>query len=353
MSKTIIVPDLFAIISWPYECKVNPQYHSNAMESKKWMETFQILPPTDLTAFHRFNFPLLASLFYPTISQEHHRLAVDLFHWFYLIDELTDLQSGEAARELTNIILGALRDPSQPLPVGTHALGEMTREVWSRIRNFSVPSSADRLQRDLEVYIEAVFNEANNRETGHIHPSVKEYFLHRRSTAAMKATLDVCMLAADIPESVTSDPRVQRLTEDGIDLTWIHNDIYSYSFERARGVHAHNLVTTVIKEKSISVQEAIDYCGELFRQTAQSFFDNLQNVPSFSADEQQALLLHTDGIGYFLTGMHEWSHKSPRYFGNEGEMVRNSREIELADEPLGRQYDYQLQTSTEAHAVRV
>jgi hypothetical protein len=108
MSKTIILPDLLANTDWP-QYMVNPHYHSNAIESKQWMESFQILAAKDLAAFHWYNLPLLASLFYPTVSQEHHRLTVDLMYWFAIVDELTDLQSGKGAKELTNILLGALR----------------------------------------------------------------------------------------------------------------------------------------------------------------------------------------------------------------------------------------------------
>ncbi|KAF8522896.1 isoprenoid synthase domain-containing protein [Hysterangium stoloniferum] len=352
MSTTITVtlPDLLAISNWPYECTINPHHRSNTMKSMQWMESFQMLTPKDLAAFHRCDFPLLVSLSYPTISREHHRLAVDLFYWFFLFDEITDVQSGDAARELANVLLGVLRDPSQPLPVGTHVLGEMTIDMWSRFLEFCVPSSAARLQRDLEEYVESVFLEARDREIGYIHTSVKEYLIHRRCTSGSKAVLDLYTLTVDLPEDVMSHPVVRRLTDNGLDFIGIQNDVYSYNYERGQGIHAHNLVTAVMKENVVGVQDALDHCGELFRQTAQSFFDNLQNVPSSSPDIQQALLLHTDGMTQFLTGMTEWSYRSQRYFGNKGDTIRVTRRLELSNEPSGRQYDCQLQANKKLHA---
>ncbi|KAF8522904.1 isoprenoid synthase domain-containing protein [Hysterangium stoloniferum] len=336
-TTTVTLPDLLAIFNWPYECTINPHHHSNAMESTQWMESFQMLTPKDLAAFHRCDFPLLTSLIYPTISREHHRLVVDLMYWFFLFDEITDVQSGDAARELANVLLGVLRDPSQPLPVGTHVLGEMTIDMWSRFLEFCVPSSAARLQKDLEEYVESVTLEARDREIG-------------RCTSGSKAVLDLYTLTVDLPENLMSHPVVRRLIENGLDFIAIQNDVYSYNYERGQGIHAHNLVTVVMKENVISVQDALDHCGELFRQTAQSFFDNLKNVPNSSLDVQKVLLLYADGITQHLTGMTEWSYRSQRYFGNKGETIRVTRRLELSKEPSGRQYDCQLQANKKLHA---
>jgi hypothetical protein len=87
---------------------VNTHHHAVALESQQWMENFQVVCPKALTAFRRYDIPLLASLAYPLINRQHLRLATDLMYWLFLYHELIDPQSGES-EELTDVLLAALR----------------------------------------------------------------------------------------------------------------------------------------------------------------------------------------------------------------------------------------------------
>ncbi|KAF8522906.1 isoprenoid synthase domain-containing protein [Hysterangium stoloniferum] len=333
MTSTITLPNLLSISSWPYESTVNSHRHSVALESQQWTESFQILTPKARAAFLRYDFPLLASLAYPLIGRRHLRLASDLMYWLFLYDELIGTQNGESARELTDLVLAVLRCPSQPLPAGAAVIGDMTRDLWSRFLAFSVPSSAARLQKSLEDYIEGVYIETLDREAGYINASVAECLASRRSTTASRAMINVLTLRVEIPESVISHPQIFSLTENGMDLICIHKDICSYNVQHSRNTQAHNLLTAVLNREALNMQNTVDYCGQLFCQKARSFLDNLPTTPSFSSDIEQTLHLHTDGIGRLVAGLDAWSSfRSQRFLGNSGHIVKKNSRINLTSE---------------------
>jgi len=107
MSPTITLPDLSA--GWPWERTINPHFESAAAASLEWLESYHVLEPKAQAAFNRCKFALLASLAYPLVDAEHLRLSCDLMNWFFVFDEVTDIENGEAARETSDICIGALR----------------------------------------------------------------------------------------------------------------------------------------------------------------------------------------------------------------------------------------------------
>lgn len=56
------------------------------------------------------------------------RVATDLLHVLYVIDEYTDLEPSAGVREISDIVLDALRNPYKPRSKGELAMGEMIRQ---------------------------------------------------------------------------------------------------------------------------------------------------------------------------------------------------------------------------------
>lgn len=59
---------------------------------------------------------------------DHLRVAMDLMHVFFIIDEYTDVECQEEVRNMMDIASGALRNPSKSRPKDEIFIGEMTRQ---------------------------------------------------------------------------------------------------------------------------------------------------------------------------------------------------------------------------------
>jgi len=56
------------------------------------------------------------------------RVAMDLIHLFFIVDEYTDVESHEEARNMMKIASDALRHPEKARPKDEIVIGEMTRQ---------------------------------------------------------------------------------------------------------------------------------------------------------------------------------------------------------------------------------
>ncbi|GJJ15045.1 hypothetical protein Clacol_009320 [Clathrus columnatus] len=212
---------------------------------------------------------------------------------------------------------------------------------WSRVLKFSVPSSALRLRKSLEEYIEAVCVEASDREELAIR-GIQEYLQIRRGSAATRSIFLIGSLHVEIPDEVMEHPKVESLTVKCMDLVVIHNDLYSYNFERKHGIHGHNLITAIMKEKRLDIQGSFNYAGKMFQQIGTAFLQDIKRIPKFGSKVDKALHFHLEVMCNWIIGMEEWTFRSERYFGKQRFEVRRTRTVELAPEPLRRQYDLMM-----------
>ncbi|KIJ30419.1 hypothetical protein M422DRAFT_268074 [Sphaerobolus stellatus SS14] len=310
MSKTIALPKLLA--GWPYQPSISPHHEEVARECKVWIGGFQPLSPKSPARFDRCNFPLMTALAYPEVSREHLRLTADFMMWFFLYDEITDVKTGTNAIILSYIDFFR-RYPTTVLLESDPILVQKNQDLWLRTLAFSVSSSANRLLSGLEQFILAVCEEAEDREIKRVR-NIKEYLGLRRGTVAADAVFFLGLLHIDIPETMMSHPMVQQLTLLYGDLICIHNDIFSYNIEQARGIHGDNLVTAVMKEKGLGVQGAISYSGTLVQQAVLEFMENLSQVSILFAGEE-GLNVHIGCMLNWIVAMDEWSFLTPCYFG--------------------------------------
>ncbi|KIJ31868.1 hypothetical protein M422DRAFT_266350 [Sphaerobolus stellatus SS14] len=335
MSPMILLPDVLA--GWPCTPNINRFHDEVAMEARGWMHSYNPLPLVAHMKFDRDDFPLVTSLTYPTVSRPQLRICADLTIWFLLFDHITDDSNGIAAKQLAMKLIMAMRYPDLPTPDKASVLIDMTRDLWLRTLAFSVPSAAQRLLRSTEDYILAVCKEAEDRDAKHVR-GIQEYLTIRRGSAASEVIFLLALLHLDISDEAMEHPTVRELTDLGMNLICIHNDIYSYNFERAHGLHGHNLVTAVMQEKRLGVQDAITYSGEMFHNTAREFMQTIQNLPQFTPEDDKGLREHTLSMINWIVALDEWSLLTPRYFGNQRFQVRRTRMIELANEPEGMEY---------------
>lgn len=95
---------------------------------------------------------------------------------------------------------------------------------------------------------------------------------------------------------------VSSINYNSLSLTRLRQDIYSYDMEQAKGHHGNNIVTVLMKEKKIGLQDAADYIGEYCHELMNDFLDAKASIGSFgpTVDAQIRRFIH--GLECWIVG---------------------------------------------------
>jgi len=95
------------------------------------------------------------------------------------------------------------------------------------------------------------------------------------------------------------------------------------------------MVTVVMKEKAVDVQDAIDYIEERFNNTAKKFLEDMKDIASFSEAFDPLVSEYVWGMGQRVKGYLEWAFESGRYFGSKSLEIKSTRIVELSPKGIG------------------
>ncbi|KZT33902.1 terpenoid synthase [Sistotremastrum suecicum HHB10207 ss-3] len=329
---TVRLPDLLE--GWPFERKINPHSEEVAAESTQWIEAHEPFDERYLAVFRKCNFGLIASLAYPNASRDILRTGCDLMNAFFVFDDISDGQCSADVRKGADIIMDALRNPYDPRPQGESILGDVFQTFWSRALIYSSRSAAHRFINHFQDYVDAVVEQAIDREHNRIR-SVEDYLTLRRHTIGCLPSFNVLQMNMDLPDFVVTHPQVLNLVTIATDMIILANDLYSYNIEQYRGDEAHNMsrrlymVAVIMKSHDLNVQDAVDHIGEQYRQLRDRFLTDRETLPSWSEDVNRELKEYIEGLGNWVTANVEWSFESERYFGKDGPEIRQHRNLVL------------------------
>ncbi|KAF7432702.1 hypothetical protein PC9H_004644 [Pleurotus ostreatus] len=310
-----------ALASWPWPRRVNPHYESVKQQASAWCESFQAFNPQAQDAFNKCDFNLLASLAYPRLDEAGYRVCCDLMNLFFCIDEHTDLATAEGARAQVNIVMDAILHPQKPRPSGEWVVGEMARQFWANAVLVATPTAQTRFVSSFQKYLDAVVQQAEDRVKGSVR-SVEDYFRVRRDSIGVEPSFAIGELYMNIPQEVIDNPVIAKLRVIAIDLIHIANDIYSYKVEWERGDEGHNLVTVVIQQFGMNIQDAMDYIGKLNERLVDQFLEQWNRIPVFGGSVDAEIGDYCNMLGEWVRGNDSWSFESERYFGKKGPEIQ-------------------------------
>ena len=85
-----------------------------------------------------------------------------------------------------------------------------------------------------------------------------------------------------------------------------------------------------MEHHGMNLQEAIDKVGELCKDTIDAFISNLERVPDFEDDQvNREVKIYIQGLQDWIVGSLHWSFETDRYFGKDGQKVKETRIISL------------------------
>ncbi|KAG6909950.1 Linoleate 10R-lipoxygenase cop4 [Tephrocybe rancida] len=335
MSSTtqFLLPDLLAMCS--LTGGVNPHYEKGAAESRAWINSYNVFTDRKRAFFVLGSNELLVSHAYNYAGYEQFRTCCDFVNLLFVFDELSDELDGKDALSIGNIFLNAMKHADWD---DRSSFSRMTKEFRARLLRLTGPRAISRFLKRWEAYCASVVREAELREQGEV-LDVEAFIPLRRENSAVRlcfCLVEYC-LGIDLPDEVFSDPVFMEIYWAAVDLVCWANDVYSYDMEQSKGISGNNIVTVLMKDKNMTLQEASDYIGTYSKELMDRLVSAQGRLPSWgtSVDSEVARYIH--GLGCWVKGNLDWSFETQRYFGVKHLEIKETllvalRPIELPEE---------------------
>ncbi|KAI0823518.1 terpenoid synthase [Trametes gibbosa] len=346
-----ILPDLVSHCDFPLS--YHPDGDAVAAESVRWLdEGCPELSAKARTALYGLQAGELTAYCYPTCTTERLRVVSDFMNYLFHLDNVSDGMMHKGNEELSDVVMNALWFPDRYMPTAGQpaaeaSAGRMAREYWSRCIQDAKPGPQARFKETLELFFEAVHQQARDRDAGII-PDLESYISVRRDTSGCKPVFDLIEYSMDIdlPGFVVEHPIIKALNQGANDLVTWSNDIFSYNVEQSRG-DTHNvcrsryiyldnhddrliqMISILMNIRGLDLQSAVDHVGELCKQTIDVFIENREKIPSFGPDLDRDVAMYVQGLQDWIVGSLHWSFMTKRYFGTAGAEIKKHRVVKL------------------------
>ncbi|KAG6817797.1 Alpha-muurolene synthase [Tephrocybe sp. NHM501043] len=257
-----------------------------------------------------------------------------LFH----LDNISDGMMTRETDVLSNVVMNALWFSDRYMPTKRAGNeqpaeelnpGKLARDFWARCIVDAGPGVQSRFKETLEFFFEAINIQAKARDAGEVF-DLERYIDVRRDTSGCKPcwVLIEYALDIDLPDFVVEHPTIHALDRWTNDLVTWSNDIFSYNVEQSRG-DTHNMIVILMKYHGKTLQEAVNYVGDLCKKTIEGFVEDRAQLPSWGPEVDEMVQRYVDGLQDWIVGSLHWSFKTHRYFGTEGKVVKDTRIVHL------------------------
>ncbi|KAK3986106.1 isoprenoid synthase domain-containing protein [Cladorrhinum sp. PSN332] len=323
----ITLPRLEELWKWPR--LVNPHLAEIEQECLEWSASFGAFDAEMQRLVHeKGKLNLLAAMCYARMPRDFVRTGCDLMHLFFMFDEHSDTASPAEVWNQASVQVDAFNNPETPRPRGEWVGGEFARQFFLRIPESATETFRQRFRASWVDYVESVAKQAEHRSHSRI-LDLETYFPLRRNTSGAPSTIALYEMDMDIPLPIRNHPIILELEELAVDLIVIANDLLSYNKEQAVGDDQHNIVTIIMKQFGLGMQQAVDKAGELSAAKMKRFEYLYLRVPRWIGPVDLDVQKLVDGMACCVSGVLHWSYESQRYFGTRGLEVKRTKRVRL------------------------
>jgi len=89
------------------------------------------------------------------------------------------------------------------------------------------------------------------------------------------------------------------------------------------------MIPVVMNEQGMDLQSAVDFVGQLCKQSIDRFIYDRSRLPSWGEKIDRDVAIYVTGLADWIVGALHWSFESERYFGKNGRTVKANRIVEL------------------------
>ncbi|KAG5727529.1 Germacradienol/germacrene D synthase [Termitomyces sp. T112] len=325
LATKIILPDLVAHCD--FTLRYNRHRKQITRETKRWLFKGGNLNGKKRDAFHGLKAGLLTAMTYPDAAYPQLRVCNDFLTYLFHLDNLSDDMDNRGTRSTADVVLNSLHHPHTYY--GPERVGKMTRDYYKRMIVTASPGAQQRFIETFDFFFQSVTQQAIDRANGVI-PDLESYIALRRDTSGCKPCWALIEYAnnLNIPDEVMEHPIIVSLGEAANDLVTWSNDIFSYNVEQSKG-DTHNMIPVVMNEEGLDLQSAIDFVGNMCRQSIDRFVEDRANLPSWGPEIDKDVAVYVNGLADWIVGSLHWSFESERYFGKTGREVKANRVVNL------------------------
>jgi hypothetical protein len=250
---------------------------------------------------------------------------------FYVFDEVTDVMDAENTRRMADIIMDAVLNPARPRPADEPPIGELARQYWIRARAIATPMAQAHFIETMQMYLDGVVQQSQDRADERVR-SIADFWDIRRDSSGCLPSFSLIEMGLEFPEEIYRHPLLEQLRDWANLSISTTNDVYSYNLERARGQDLHNIVTCVMYEKGLTLQEAIDWLGVWheeevvggFRRAEREVRELFHQWPDHVARQIE---FYINGLGCWVRGSDCWHFEGERHFGVQGLVIQKTRQV--------------------------
>ncbi|KJA23141.1 hypothetical protein HYPSUDRAFT_138166 [Hypholoma sublateritium FD-334 SS-4] len=321
----ILLPDLVSHCTF----KLRHSRHRKQIttETKKWLFKDGNLLGKSRQMYHGLKCGLLTSMTYPDAGYTQLRVVNDYLTYLFHLDNLSDDMDNRGTVSTADEVLNSLYHPRTWN--SSARVGKMTRDYYKRLICTASPGTQQRFIETFDFFFQSVTQQASDRAAGVI-PDLESYIALRRDTSGCKPCWALIEYAynLDIPDEVMEHPVIRNLGEAANDLVTWSNDIFSYNVEQSKG-DTHNMICVVMNEEGLDLQSAVDFVGDMCKQSIDRFNEERSRLPSWGPEIDRDVSVYVNGLADWIVGSLHWSFDSERYFGKSGRKVKSSRVVEL------------------------
>ncbi|KAG2143016.1 isoprenoid synthase domain-containing protein [Suillus clintonianus] len=320
-----ILPDL--VSHCDFKLRMNRHHKQATAESKRWLFRGDNLNPKSRKAIHGLKAGQLTSMCYPDAGFPQLRVCCDFMNYLFHLDNLSDDMDRAGTKGIADVVLNSLHHPYDYYSPAR--LNRMTKDFYRRMLPTASRGTGRRFIETMDFFFQAVHVQAIDRAKGVV-PDLDSYISQRRDTSGCKPCWALIEYAnnLDIPDEVMEHPIIQSLGEAANDLVTWSNDIFSYNVEQSKG-DTHNMISVVMHEQCLDLQSAVDFVGELCRQSIDRFNENRGLIPSWGPEIDKDVAVYVGGLASWIVGSLHWSFDTTRYFQNSGHEIKRMRVVSL------------------------
>ncbi|KAF8999488.1 terpenoid synthase [Cyathus striatus] len=325
----LVLPDTFRIC--PLKDAVNPHFTAVATESRAWATKYDIIVSDRKRGNIRHaSSSMLAAHAFPYAKYDQFRMICDWISLLFVIDEVTDEQSGKEAEATGLCVIKSLEDVEWD---DGSMLAEMTKSFREKLVCHGTPDMLRRFVSRVKQYIHAVTGEAELRQQDEV-PDMETYIPLRRHNSAVVSCVALVEygIGVDIPDIMWQNDIFMSAVWAVVDFVAYTNDLFSYDMEQAEGTSGNNIVSVVMKEKGLNLQDAVNHAGEICEKLMNTYLKAKEDLQQLQVGED--VIRFVEAMGHWTIGNIEWSFSSARYFGSSGDEVRKTRIVKLRPRSL-------------------
>ncbi|KAF9014296.1 isoprenoid synthase domain-containing protein [Cyathus striatus] len=318
-----ILPDL--ISSCPLKDAINPHFDIVARETRLWIDSYKIMSDRKRDQYSSGKIEALCSHAYPFACREEFKTICYWVNLLFIIDEISDRQTGKGARVTGDIVVKVLEDPKWD---DGSPLSGMVKDFSERFIPNAGENTQSRFISFMKTYRNAFSFEAELRQEDKI-LDMASFIQLRKDDSAVPGCLALVeyALGYNFPHEVWEHEIFQAACEAVVEYVSFANDIYSYDMEQSGNIAGLNIVTVLMHENNIPLQEAMDRAGIYVNKQLKIYLEAKSRMPSLGFSQDACHFI--EAIGHWMIGSIEWSLEGQRYFGPRHLDVKHTRIVTL------------------------